>query len=288
MRDIPANVVERDHMKFPYSHQASLGMQRQLGEAVGVEVDYVYNGGRNERYERNQNLSYNPATGTNYPFSDVSRRPFPDWGLVGAVFHDGWSNYHGLQTNVTKRLGNRWQASGNYLLSWHRDARGVPTSGFDVVSFPVAPDLGGEYTLAAGDQRHRAVANAIVDLPYGFQASGLYFFGSGQRYVTSWGGDLRGVGAEGENRLRPNGTIVPRNNLVGDAIHRMDVRLQKRFPLGGRVGIDGILEVFNVFNHANFGGYATEESSSNYGRPAQNANVAYAPRMVQLGFRMSF
>jgi hypothetical protein len=233
-------------------------------------------------------LSYNPATGLNYPFSDVSKRPFPDWGLVGAVFHDGWSNYHGLQTNVTKRLSNRWQAAANYLLSWHRDALGTPTSGFDKLTFPVAPDLGGQYTLAAGDQRHRAVANSIVDLPYGFQVSGLYFFGSGQRFITSWGGDLRGVGVAGENRLRANGTVVPRNNLDGESIHRLDMRLQKRFPLGGRVAIDGIFEIFNVFNHANYGAYATQESSSNYGDPAQITNVAFAPRMLQLGFRMSF
>ena len=288
VRDIPANVVHRDHMKFPYSHQASIGFQRQLGDTVGVEVDYVYTGGRNERYERNQNLSYNPATGLNYPFSDVARRPFPDWGLVGAIYHDGWSNYHGLQSNFTKRLSSRWQASANYLLAWHRDALALPTSGFDQVTFAVAPDLGGEYTLAAGDQRHRAVANSIVDLPYGFQVSGLYFFGSGQRFATSWGGDLRGVGTAGEARLRANGTIVPRNNLPGETIHRMDVRLQKRFPLGGQVAIDGIFEMFNVFNHANFGSYATQESSSNYGQPAQETNVAYAPRMLQLGFRMSF
>ncbi len=81
---------------------------------------------------------------------------------------------------------------------------------------------------------------------------------------------------------------MPRNNLDGEAIHRMDVRFQKRIPLGGRVAIDGIFEIFNVFNHANYGSYATQESSSNYGDPAQDTNVAYAPRMLQLGFRMSF
>ena len=288
VRDIAANVVQRDHMKFPYSHQASIGVQRQLGNTTGVEFDYVYIGGRNERYERNQNLSYDPATGLNYPFATVARRPFPEWGLVGAVFHDARSNYHGFQSSFTKRLSNRWQASANYLLSWHRDALGVPTSGFTKVTFPVAADLGGEYTLAAAEQRHRAVANAIVDLPYSLQLSGLYFFGSGQRFSTSWGGDLRGVGTSGEARLRANGTSGPRNNLVGEAIHRMDLRLQRRFPLGGRVAFDGILEVFNLFDHANFGSYATQESSTTYGRPAQETNVSYAPRMMQFGFRLAF
>ena len=264
-------------------------MQRQLGEAVGVEVDYVYNGGRNERYERNQNLSYNPATGANYPFSDVSRRPFPDWGLVGAVFHDGWSNYHGLQTNVTKRLEQPVAGVGQLsaLVASRRARRADHRVRGRLVPGGARPGRrvhAGRRRSAAprGRERHRG-------LPYGFQASGLYFFGSGQRFVTSWGGDLRGVGAAGrEPTARRMARSCRGTTSSATPIHRMDVRLQKRFPLGGRVGIDGILEVFNVFNHANFGGYATEESSSNYGQPAQNANVAYAPRMVQLGFRMSF
>ena len=65
--------------------------------------------------------------------------------------------------------------------------------------------------------------------------------------------------------------------------------LTKRFPLGGRAGIDGIVELFNVFNHANYGSYATSESNSRtYGLPTQNVNVAYAPRELQLGFRLVF
>ena len=68
----------------------------------------------------------------------------------------------------------------------------------------------------------------------------------------------------------------------------MDVRLQRRFPLGGHAGIDGIVELFNVFNHANYGSYVTTEASKNYGAPQQNAIVAYSPRILQLGFRFAF
>jgi len=53
-------------------------------------------------------------------------------------------------------------------------------------------------------------------------------------------------------------------------------------------GIDGLVEVFNVFNHANYGAYTTQESSASYGLPAQNNNIAYQPRVVQLGFRFTF
>ncbi len=60
------------------------------------------------------------------------------------------------------------------------------------------------------------------------------------------------------------------------------------FGLGGRTGVDGIVEVFNLFNHANYGSYTTAESNASYGKPIQNIGIAYQPRMVQLGFRITF
>ena len=62
----------------------------------------------------------------------------------------------------------------------------------------------------------------------------------------------------------------------------------QRFGLGGRRGVDGILEVYNLFNHANYGSYTLAESNANYGQPIQNIGLTYQPRMVQLGFRVVF
>jgi hypothetical protein len=52
--------------------------------------------------------------------------------------------------------------------------------------------------------------------------------------------------------------------------------------------IDGMIEVFNLLNHKNFGSYTTQESNARYGQPSFNANVAYQPRIAQLGFRFAF
>jgi len=154
----------------------------------------------------------------------------------------------------------------------------------------VVPDLGGEYGLGAllgqADQRHRAVFNGLWQIGFGFQISGLYFYGSGERYNTTYGADLRDT--SGPGRLRPDGTVVPRNNFVGKPLHRVDMRLQRRFVIFGGTRIDGIVEMFNVFNHANYGAYVTNEASAAYGQPAQSLNVAYLPRMLQLGFRVTF
>jgi hypothetical protein len=293
-RDTGENAVSpiAEFSKMPYSHQASIGLQRQVTDTMAVEADYVYVGGRDERSTQgatrnNINLSYDPATGVNYPFTDISRRPFPDWGPIYMNVMGGRSNSHGLQSAFTKRLSQRWQASGTYTLSWLYDMSSPAYSGPRPVPFPVAPDLGGDYSYSASDQRHRATLNGIWQVGRGFQLSGLYFFGSGQRYNTTYGGDLRLCG-QGCDRLRPDGTIVPRNNFVGYPIHRVDLRLQQRLHLGGRVALDGMLEVYNLFNHENYGSYETRESNASYGKPIPIASLVYQPRMMQLGFRATF
>ncbi|MBI3048930.1 MAG: TonB-dependent receptor [Acidobacteria bacterium] len=263
--------------------QNSLGVARQLGAAMAFEADYVYSQGRNEKdIIGNTNLTFNPATGANYPFSDISRRAFPEFGVIQMQAHTGWSSYHALQTVFTKRLSNRWQASGTYTLSGFWDAYPPPISGIEPVPFPVAPDLGGEFTLSKNDVRHRAVFNGIWQVGRGFQASAVFLLMAGERSATDYGGDLRQSGGAGEARLRPNGTIVPRNSITQPARRRFDLRLQQRFPLGGRVALDGIAEIFNLFNSPNWT-IAAQESSPQYGR-----RIAGQNRTAQVGFRLTF
>ena len=114
------------NFKMPYAHQFSIGMQRQLGTSIAVEADYVYQGMRDHPRDLPVNISYNPATGANYPFADISRRPYPEWGYVSLTVNGHRSNRHALQTAITKRFSNRWQAAGTYTLSVMRDADPAP------------------------------------------------------------------------------------------------------------------------------------------------------------------
>ena len=269
--------------------QNSFGFARQFGNTMAFEADYVYTKGRNEKdIIDNVNLTYNPATGANYPFSDASRRAFPDWGSISLLVRTGKSDYHGLQTSFTKRMSNRWQASATYTLSRLSDAESVPFTGdprtnrFIPVPFATAPDMGGEWALSSSDQRHRAVFNAIWEVGRGFQVSGLVYHGSGNRDASFYGGDERRTGADFSQRLRPNGTIVPRNNFIQPAERRMDVRLQQRIPLGGGRSIDAIAETFNLFNANNFT-LVSEEGADDFGEPASGSY-----RTMQFGFRVSF
>jgi hypothetical protein len=208
----------------------------------------------------------------------------------------GRSNYRGLETAFTKRFSNRHQYSITYTLAglWDDDPQpyGVDCTREDAESwcvmaplaFAVASDLGGEYGLATSDQRHRAVFNGIWELPMGFQVSGLYFYGSGARFATTSGGDRRNTGTASGSRLRADGSIVGRNAFVGRAIHRVDFRLSKTFPIYGRLRIEGMVDAFNLFNHENYNTYVLNEASPLYGEPADGSLA----RRLQLGFRTTF
>jgi len=276
------------------SWQGTIGVQRQLAADMSFDIDYVYNKSRDEKILQDQiNLGYNPATGVNYPYAangpNRALLPYPEFGLVGYYGYTGRSDYHALQTSWTKRFSNRWQASANYSLSQIKnDDPSQPMSGTTLVPFPVAPDMGGEYGLAETDQRHRAVFNGIWQVAYGFQVSGLYFYGSGERLANNCGGDRRGWARGGTARLCADGSIVERNSFVRGSIHRLDMRLQQRVPVGNAFSLDGIFEMFNVFNRENYGSYTVDQSSPRYGLPNASTNLAFAPRTIQLGFRATF
>ena len=95
---------------------------------------------------------------------------------------------------------------------------------------------------------------------------------------------IAGASPTGSVRVAPSWT---RNNWVGLPIHRVDMKLAWPIPAGA-YEIEASVEIFNVFNHANFYTYVTNESSPSYGNPRQSFLVAYVPRTAALGMKVSF
>lgn len=274
--------------------QHSIGFQRQLGDQMVVESDYVYTRGSNEGWGHlNTNVAFNPATGVNVPYAangpGRALLPYPDWGVVAMTLQNARSAYHSVITTFTKRMSNRWQASGTYTLAGFWNAVGRPYQGVTgstpvEVTFPLAQDLEGEWSLAEGDQRHRFVLNGIWQVGRGFQASVIQYTSAGDRSATSYGGDLRvlGAGSVERQRLRPNGTVVPRNAFTQPMLNRTNLRFQQRLTLPRRVSIDVLAEAFNVFNRSNLTINA-QENNAQYLQPILGEN-----RTAQFGFRVTF
>jgi hypothetical protein len=284
IRDVREFTALPQYIELPRTWQSSIGFQRQFGATMAVEADYVYSQGSFEKdVLDNMNLLFDPATGTNLDFRIRSNRPYPDWGVISMNTHTARSAYHGLITGFNKRFSNRWQASATYTLSglWTADSR--PFSGLFMVPFPTAPDLGGEWGLSEDDQRHRAVFSGIWQVGRGFQVSGFHYMGTGIRSSSNYGGDVRNTGSTFSGRLRPNGTIVPRNSIISPPQNSTSLRVQQRIPLRGRMSIDAIAEVFNIFDRPNWTIGTEESTPSQY---LQHINAQY--RTAQVGFRLTF
>jgi hypothetical protein len=236
----------------------------------------------------------------NYPFTDRVNRPYPAWDSVTMIMTDQKTRYHSLQAAFTKRFSDRWQASATYTLGGEWQFQPTPlnpgcsypvtisASGRAVCDVPVtlAADLA-EQWYRTGEQLHRLVFNGIWEVGYGFQLSGLYFFADNGRDQAVAGVDPRGTG-NSVGRVRLDGTIIPWFGVERANLHRVDLRLQRHFQVARRLAIDGIVEVFNAFNHTNYGSYVTNELSPLFGQPTSNIGTAYQPRRMQLGFRATF
>jgi hypothetical protein len=305
-----------DHPEIPFAHQASVGVQRQFGSNMSLAADLVYSDERSALTPMDINLAYNPATGANYPFNVQARRLNPGWGNVNMNQHvpKGGEDV-GLQLELNKRMSDNWQASLGYSL----------TAGWDYQYPPVRP--GCQYALTnpapgvftcdapitlhpvlqyerfrSPDQMHRLTVNGIWQLPYGFQASGLYFFADNGKATPTSGVDALLTGtippaivantvpqaSPALGRLRANGTMIERNSFDRSDLHRVDVRLLKRVNLRGRMALEGTVEVFNLFNHENYNSFVLNESARNFGAPSFDSNIAFQPRTMQFGFRVTF
>ena len=150
----------------------------------------------------------------------------------------------------------------------------------------LAPDLASEW-YRNGTQAHRAIVNGIWQVGYGFQLSGLYFYGDNGKQTATAGIDTRNNNTT-NGRLRADGTIIPRNGVDRANLHRVDLRVQRRFQVGPRVAIEGFVDAFNAFNHENYGTYVVNERNAQFGNPSADTGTAYQPRTLQLGFRATF
>jgi hypothetical protein len=294
-------VIAHDY-RMPYTWQSVLGFQKQLSPVMSFEADVTYWRAYNLANARDLNLFFDPATGYNLHPSRFGR-PDPKFTQILWLEAHGKADYMALETAFTRRWRNNFQASATYTLMFFMNDN---TTGFQ--SQGNNPfDLGAEWARSTEFQRHTLRLTGIYQLPWDLSVAAAYFFGSGNYYATTVAGNP--FGHAGTNRLntgapiqisesvadrfegpRVIGTneVVPRNALRGFPLHKVDVRVSKDVELVRGVKLTGIAEVFNLFNHANYGAYNGQVNSATFGAPAQNLTNAYLPRVVQFAFRFSF
>ena len=301
-------VIAHD-FEFPVTWQSAIGFQKQVSPVLGVEMDLTHTREHHRSNARDINVVADPATG--YPLAGAVADP--NWGPVLWLESKGRADALQLANGVTRRFADKWQAGVTYtLMLFAHDNQ--PTNSFGPnADNPLNINSAEEWARSQEFQRHTLHLNGIWMPGKGFTIAGAFQLGSGTHYNTSVGGNpygksraalgltnrlylgttplvvntaLAGDRYEGPTTIN-NGERVPRNALKGDLLQKVDVRVTKSVKVG-RVTLLGVAEVFNVFNHANYGSYNAVVSSPTFGAPQANTGNAYRPRTGQLAFRVQF
>ena len=264
------------NLSVPYTYQSSIGIQRRIGSAVGVAVDYVRVDGRNEILRRDANLDPNC-----FNLNAGCRRPDARFSTITRSESVGTSVYNGLHTSLTYRR-DRVVTQVAYTLSKAMNYGDDPAFGSGRSDqFTLAPDWG----PSSNDRRHTLVVNGSVNLPYDFQLSGIVNGGSGYVILgTRVSEDLNGDGLFND---RPAG--VGRNSFRSDPTVKTDMRVTKTVRMN-RMTLQGIVEVFNVFNRRNYdpSAYGNRIGTSAFLQPGSSTTPYFQPRELQLAFRINF
>ena len=301
-------VIAHD-FQFPVDWQSSIGFQKQITNVLGFEMDLTHWKEYDRSRARDLNLVLDPATG--YPAAVAVADPA--WGPVLWLESHGKADYLALANGITRRFANTFQTGLSYTLMLYANDN-QPTNSFGPnADNPLNIDDPSEWARAQEFQRSTLRWNGIWTPGWGVTFSGAYQYGSGNYYSTSVGGNpygknraalgltnrlyvgtapvvittaLSGDRYDGPTTLN-SGDRVARNALKGDPIHKVDLRATKSVKVGG-IQLQGVAEVFNVFNHANYGAYNAVVTSPTFGAPQQNNSNTYRPRTGQLAFRIQF
>ncbi|HXI27698.1 MAG TPA: carboxypeptidase-like regulatory domain-containing protein [Vicinamibacterales bacterium] len=304
--------------KSPYTWQSSIGFQKQLNAVTGFDVDLTHWNEYRDTRTIDANLAYNPATGYNLANGSAPVRPNPAYAGVFQFVSDGKRDQTAIASSITRRLKNKIQAGLTYTLMLEMKDNGTVGYGTAPANNPF-DYLDGEWATSQDFQRNTLRTWALVQLPYGFSTSVTYFYGSGNRFNDTIG--VAPFGKTGTNRLNltatgaatsaitipaavldrwdgpaviNSGDVIPRNALGGLPLHKVDLHVTKDIRLARTTRVQLVAEVFNLFNHANFGSYNTTLSATSaattalFGTPNQNPGTAFVSRQAQLGFKLAF
>jgi hypothetical protein len=262
-----------------YMQSWNLNVQRELFRDTAVTIGYFGSKGTNLILRRNINQPINGVR----PFPTLSQSsailPGVPLGNITQVESSGNSSYNALWVSATRRIAHRLQFNASYTWSKSLDYNSFSTTG---IVGQDSYNLRGDRGLSDFDVRHRLVFSGIYDLPFkgnqlveGWQLAAIVQSQSGGPVnIVTTNTNVNGVA----NTLRPdvNGPVetigqperwfdtsafVPvarfgslgRNVVLGPAFHNADVSVIKNLTFNERLRVQLRTEVFDVFNHANFG-----------------------------------
>ena len=275
--------------KIPYSEQANLEIDREIGHGLTVSAGYLWVAAHHLVRADNLNVCppFGAPAGTTVPtinpgIPNCAPTPAPPagWpagkayfgaagvagggaaydnaGLLYSTDNTGNSVYNGLTLQVTERAGQYFSLNANYTFSHTLDDGTFTT----FVSTP--QDLynrGLERANSNQDVRQRFVTNFTGTTPIhsilrNFSMSSIVTLQTGRPFTMFVGFDANGDTNPVTDRVGNLG----RNTYYGDPLYSWDLRISRYFQIRERLRLDLMVDAFDLLNRPN-----VDEVTSVYG-----------------------
>jgi hypothetical protein len=282
-----AGTVQLDpDLKQPYSHDATIYLERQIAPTLGARVGFVFKseddliGSFNVgRPPSAYTLAYpfldngpdgranttDDQTRTLYAIPSALASQFPVNNLVRNLAQGG--RYKTIEASMSKRLSNRWAMSAGGSRTWSHEFFEINTPNNTPEADTARWDfkLSGTYEAPLGLRispllRHQAGANFARTISVG---AGV---------ATGFGGIFSGtIDAE------------PRNARRHDNITVFDVKIERAFALGRGLRLRAFVDLFNITNSN-----AVETRTVSTGTSFLRPTAVLPPRAARIGARLAF
>lgn len=328
LASLPQNIfVFAPNFQSPRVNQSSIGIERALTNDLSFGVSYQYVTGSSLPRTVDANIGASSIVTT--PIFDVnnnqigtvdhkvysSTRPFSAFNRVLEFESNGKSKYNGLTLDLNKRYSDNFQARLAYTYSKakdnHPDATIVVAGVDDPREVEDANNIGGDYSWADSDVRHRVVLSGVWNLHYfdamqsatahailsGWSFAAIAAYQSGQPYTPVISGDFN----NDLNRSNDRAPGFARNSLRLPSQISIDPRLTRDIQLFGQTHLQLIAEAFNITNRSNisrvrntYASFASQSankltlSAVNPINGYQSASAVTGPRTYQFAAKLLF
>ena len=308
----------REDFRNPMAKQVGAGVQHEIspGWSLGADVLVV----DTIRLERNRDLnvplptvrSDDPAQRPFFGLRSGTARPVPELDSVTVRESTASALYRAL--TVRSEIRRPWGQFNAYYVLSKNESNDDNERWAGGVSYENGYDLASEYGPSTLDRRHQFHVTGVVMLPGAVDFSTGMYVVSGTPFDARMGTDSNQDRGGADRPYSAPGVPFTRNAFRDEPTADINLRVQKRFSVGGTRQVLVSLEFFNLFNRDNvtlnqgFSTVANYCSSSRDlacglgGRPSNpnfartrgeddeylTGNIPGPPFQMQIGFRLVF